>query len=316
MDQNQLPNTPLPKLRHSYTVDQKLQSLQALRIKQASNTPNALLTTANELGIHKSLLSKWKKNELTLKAAKNNQSRKISPGRPLKYKLIETSLVDWVKEKRESRVAVSPDNMTTYALKQYPNSFDSFVSCRRWIYQMVDRNNLSIRRKTHNQNTHLSEQEMAEIHLDFVYHICHLQKEHSLNLDCMVNMDETGCQFDMIPSTTVNVKGQKNVDIRTTNNAKGCTVFLACSVFGSKLKPLVVFKGIPNATIDKHFKAAGNGYDPRICCAVQENNYCDARVMELWIDNCYKPYQDQRDGIGLLMMDNFKGLNLYSHQLI
>ena len=97
----------------------------------------------------------------------------------------------------------------------------------------------------------MTEEEIGEIHLDFVYHIDHLRSEHSLDLDLIVNMDETGCHFDMPSNTTVDVIGSKHISIRTTNNSQCCTVFLSCSVSGSKIEPLVVFKGTSNGTIEK-----------------------------------------------------------------
>ena len=79
MDQNQLPDTPCPKkLRQSYTISQKLSAIQVLQVKQTSNTPNALVETANELGIHKSMISKWNKEQLKLTEANKSRIRKLS----------------------------------------------------------------------------------------------------------------------------------------------------------------------------------------------------------------------------------------------
>lgn len=82
-------------------------------------------------------------------------------------------------------------------------------------------------------------------------------------------MDETGVPFDNPTSTTIDFKGKKRVAVNTTNNSNGCTVFLACAMDGSKLKPLIVFKGKPGGNIDKQMKKDGdNGFDSRVVSIV------------------------------------------------
>jgi hypothetical protein len=126
-------------------------------------------------------------------------------------------------------------------------------------------------------------------------------------------MDETGVPFDMPAATTVEFKGTKHVPIKSTNNANSCTVFLACAMDGSKLKPLIVFKGKPGGRIDIGMGSANNGYDKQVVLSnyllqavtVQENNYCDESIMLIWIEKCLKPYLQQRNRLSIFMMDNF-----------
>lgn len=68
---------------------------------------------------------------------------------------------------------------------------------------------LSIRRKTHDQVA-LHEVEMGSIHLDFVVHFVTLRELHDIAFKLCVNMHETGCYFDMSP-TTIHKKGAKNM---------------------------------------------------------------------------------------------------------
>jgi hypothetical protein len=72
---------------------------------------------------------------------------------------------------------------------------------------MLERNSLSIRRKTHDA-TALSEEQMGAIHLDFVVHIKLIMDLHELPNCRVINMDETGCHFDMAPSTTMKLKSK------------------------------------------------------------------------------------------------------------
>jgi hypothetical protein len=167
---------------------------------------------------------------------------------------------------------------------------------------MLDRNSLSIRRKTHDA-TALSEEQMGEIQLDFVVHVKLLINLHGLLTCRIINMDETGCHFDMAPSSTIEVQGEKHVAIRGTGSTQCCTVFLAVSLDGRKLTPLIVFKGKPGKTIEKNLHKEN---DPRTVSCVQENAYCDEKIMLQWIEKCLKPFLRDDPQPSLIMFANFK----------
>jgi hypothetical protein len=77
-------------------------------------------------------------------------------------------------------------------------------------------------------------------------------------------MDETGVPFDLPTRTTVDFRGVKRVPVISTNNSNSCTVFLSCAIDGTKLKPLVVFKGKKGGRIHKEMGKANNGYDRNV----------------------------------------------------
>ncbi|CAG8447994.1 9949_t:CDS:2 [Diversispora eburnea] len=57
-------------------------------------------------------------------------------------------------------------------------------------------------------------------------------------------MDETPIFFDMVGNTTIEVKGSKTVEIRSTENNKNrFTCVLTVLADGTKLPPMVIFKG-------------------------------------------------------------------------
>ena len=70
----------------------------------------------------------------------------------------------------------------------------------------MDRNQLSIRRKTHDQKS-LSEAEMGVIKLDFVHHLRSIKADYENSDKMSINMDETGLYFDMHPNRTISDKG-------------------------------------------------------------------------------------------------------------
>ena len=74
------------------------------------------------------------------------------------------------------------------------------------------------------------------------------RKQDEFELGQIGNMDETPMCFDLPGNRTIDHKGAKTIQIRTTGNEKThFTVVLACMANGTKLKPMVIFKrkGIP-----------------------------------------------------------------------
>lgn len=144
--------------------------------------------------------------------------------------------------------------------------------------------------------------------VDLVWYIRSLVDKFDLDLGCVVNMDETGCYFDTDITTTICEKGSKSINIIGIKNNSHCTVFLAVAIDGSKLKPLIVFKGKRDGPVAK---SMAKQKDNRVYACCQEKAYCDSLVMEVWIKHCLAPFYEKKS-TGLLMMDNFTAHNTAS----
>jgi hypothetical protein len=119
-------------------------------------------------------------------------------------------------------------------------------------------------------------------------------------------MDETRCYFEVCISKTIHFVGSKSVKIANTNNINTCTVFLAVTLSGFKLKPLVVFKGMSDGTVAKRMNSENSDIDPRIVSCCQKKAYCDEEIMGIWIEKSLKPFTEiESKELHLLMMDNF-----------
>ncbi len=67
--------------------------------------------------------------------------------------------------------------------------------------------------------------------------------EHVVCADHLINMDEMPLTFDIPTSRSIEEKGVKTVNIRTTGHEQSrFTVVLACSASGAKLPPMIIFK--------------------------------------------------------------------------
>ncbi len=123
---------------------------------------------------------------------------------------------------------------TGEAMNRFPSRFDSYSHCHKWTCSIIKSYGLAIRRKTHNQSG-LDEAKMGSIHLDFIMHFKRLVDFNGIPNHLCVNMDETGCHFDMSSNRTIHYRGSRDENKRSTNNPSCCTVFLSVELDGSKL---------------------------------------------------------------------------------
>ncbi len=80
---------------------------------------------------------------------------------------------------------------------------------------------------------------------EFIMYTRKLRHHKGFLLSRIGNMDETPLWFDMPGETTITRTGERSVPICTTGHDKGqFTVVLSAMADGTKLKPLVVFKGV------------------------------------------------------------------------
>ena len=91
----------MPKVqRSSYSASEKLQILQ-----YAKN--HGQRAAAQNFTIDHSMISRWEKQEETLKSAKG-KNRRVGAGRKAKYPEAEASLKIWLIEFRKNGIAVTP----------------------------------------------------------------------------------------------------------------------------------------------------------------------------------------------------------------
>ena len=75
-------------------------------------------------------------------------------------------------------------------------------------------------------------------------HVRRLQKQFSFHDTDIIAMDETPVWSDMVSNTTVEKTGSQEVNMKSTGHDKvRVSVCLAGKADGTRLKPLIVFKG-------------------------------------------------------------------------
>lgn len=286
--------------RRSYSMKTKQFAIKLITDSQ-DKVKHPIVHASKELTIPVRTLRKWWSDAEGILAMDENK-KTLHEGRKRKHQEEEIHAVQFIRNKRELRKpAISALDVAKEILARFPTEFGNLDKCRSWVYRILDRNNFSIRRKTNEGSSKLSEEEMGQIHLDFVMHFKYLMDIHKFDLHNVINMDETGCYFDMPSNTTIAEKGSKTVRIDSTTNSNHCTVFLSVALDGSKLKPLVVWKAKPDGTVFSRL----NQLDSRNAYCCQEKGWCNENVMAVWVDQCLKDYLKDISSPTLLMMDNF-----------
>ena len=118
----------------------------------------------------------------------------------------------------------------------------NFVASKGWYEKFAKRHNLSLRRKTSVAQKD-PDQLIAKL-VAYVLRVRRLRVEHEFELFNIIAMDETPVWSDMVSNTTIDVTGVKTVTLKTTGHEKcRVSVCFSAKADGTKLKPMIVFKG-------------------------------------------------------------------------
>jgi hypothetical protein len=164
----------------------------------------------------------------------------------------------------------------------------TFANRRSWVYRFMKRKKLSIRSVTHLAQKHT--EEMRGVAAEFAASIRSRVQEFGLDPRMIANMDQTPCNYETQSGKTVSVKGSKTVAARTAQGGEQrVTVALSVLADGSKLPPLIVFQGTPEAngrtTIQTEINNwASNGYPAGVVYAVQKKAWMGTPVCMQWAE--------------------------------
>ena len=92
-------------------------------------------------------------------------------------------------------------------------------------------------------------------------------------------MDETPINFDMLGNKTVDFKGVRTVNVKSTGHEKTrFTVVLACMADGTQLKPMVISKRTTKPKIT---------FPPNVLVHFHKKGCMDENGVKLWIENIW-----------------------------
>ena len=113
------------------------------------------------------------------------------------------------------------------------------------VRRLLRSHSIVIRSKTHQAQRH--PKEMVDDVKHFVSHITPLLASPNRDQRYIINMDQTPVFFSMVPNKTLNIAGERSINVRTSI---GSTMQLTCAVTASAagdiLRPFIVLR--ENAT--------------------------------------------------------------------
>ena len=147
----------------------------------------------------------------------------------------------------------------TDKMKQFYPTIQDFKFSNKWLDGFIGRHNLSNRKRTT-----ISQQlpkDLIEKQHAFLSFILYKRIQYNYPLNLIANLNETSLSFNLLSSTTLEVRRSKTISIRSTGHEKNCfTVILACIANGTKLEPVIIFKlkNIPRETFPDEIKIRVN----------------------------------------------------------
>lgn len=241
----------------SYTISFKLEVLAKLEELNGN-----ISGTAKYYCIPRSCVQDWikQKEKLTNTTARDDvevRKRRNIPSdneqrkKRAKFPEMEIILVDWIHEERKAGRAVTSFQIKTQAeeiLKTQNNSEESindidFKASNGWLERFLNRHNIVSRSVTSiGQKVPDNAKELCEKFFEFFD-----RTAKDINPSYIGNMDETPLWFDLPRQTTYDFKGVKSVTCKTTGKEKlRYTVVLSSMADGTKLKPMIIFRGLQN----------------------------------------------------------------------
>ena len=151
---------------------------------------------------------------------------------------------------------------------------EEFKASRGWLEKFIRRNNLSLRRKTS-----VAQKDSEKLIAKLVSYVIQIRRMQKAN-----NYQDT--QIIAMAERTVDACGKKMITMKTTGPKKSHVfVCLAATADGTKLKPMIVFKGAFRET-----KILSQEFKGQAVIASSPNGWMDTDLTNVWVDNVLRAF--------------------------
>ncbi|GES99374.1 pogo transposable element with KRAB domain [Rhizophagus clarus] len=262
----------------------------------------ANITTKKRHHIEPKQLREWISNkDQLLKVAPYIQ--KLTTGARPKYLQLEVELIEWFRERHQLKV------ITRYMIQAkacflskkqvyqeiYPDIKNAKFS-QKWVDGFMSRHNLVNRRKT--TISQKLPENYVSLQSEFLSYVLFRRREHQYPLSLIANMDKTPISFNLSNNTTVEQRGTRTISILSTRHERSnFTVVLACTVDGTKLPPVIIFK-LVNVLHEE--------FPDGVIIWANRDGWMNESEMIWWIENIWT--RRARRGVNLrslLVLDSF-----------
>lgn len=248
---------------------------------------------SREFTVPETNVREWRKQKVVLKDM--NKTKKAQRGRQAMYPDMEKELYEWIIDQRSSGYIVTSLHIRLQAQKFCKDS--NFKASNGWTQKFMKRHGLAIRQRT--KIAQKLPNDLEEKIASFHTFIINQRKQINFELSQIGNMDETPMCFDLPGNRTIDSKGKRTVQIRTTGHEKThFTVVLSCMADGFKLKPMVIFK---RKTIPKGVK-----FPPGVVIHCHPKGWMDEKGIILWLNKVWNTRPGALLKKSMLVWDQFR----------
>ncbi|KAG7344129.1 DDE superfamily endonuclease [Nitzschia inconspicua] len=290
--------------RHRLKNGHKLTILRDLEERLLNR--ESLKSVARSHGVDPAQLRRWRRDREKLEmSSKGNKT--LGKGRKSSITHLEELIIGWALELREVGIGISYSRLQVRAC-QVDENFRSKPKEQQYhtIRRLCMSNELVVRRGTNVAQD--PPQQAIDQAREWLEEIRPFISVPDLAQIYIINMDQTPLPFSLASQSTLELRGTRSVTIRQSGNSKTrATASLAVAADGSKLKPMIIFKGEPRGTIaTRELPVSQYANQLALCC--QPAAWQDNENMLMWIDECLVPHIQQRaDGAPVvLFLDHFR----------
>jgi hypothetical protein len=295
--------------RKSHSIDTKVAIANAARHRLAKG--EQLKPLARQYGLQASQLKAWMRclPALERKAEEGSgRVKTIHSGRPSSLNAHKDTLLQWFYEIRQGGMPVT---MRLIVLRVSQLSAGFRRKGQQTKYSVVRRflraNNIVIRVATHEAQK--PPKEAMDAAKAFVHSLVPTLRAPNRQLSFILNMDQTPVYFSMTPNTTLETRGVRSVNIRSSSGSTmRVTVAVTVTANGELLTPMLVFKGKPGGRIEQKELPDMEAALGDCVLVVQERAWMNEVLLLLWVEKILKPWAEQApEGVvPLLLLDSYK----------
>ena len=280
------------KLRN-YTVEFKL---DVVNYAEENNSNQA---AAIKFQVDRHSVRDWRKKKSDLQSLismRGNKKRVRLEGggrKPLSEEM-ESLLLEYILDRRLRGLHVSRKLIMKKAMVIYQDiqeaelTEETFEASKGWLEKFMQRNSLSLRR--HTSVAQKDPDLLVSKVVSYILRVRRLREKFSYQPADMIAFDETPIWADMISNTTVDVTGKKTITLKSTGHEKlRVTVGLAAKGDGTKLKPIIVFKGNIRQvqSLQKEFQS-------KCMIASTKNGWMDTNLTNAWTNSVLGQFHFRR----------------------
>lgn len=278
--------------RRAWSVSEKIQTL---KFSESHSDEDTIF----HMGCSKRNLDRWKDQKDNLLNMTSTAKRLKGGGNKVKSIEVEEEAKNYLDTNRDKGYPVSGIELQQHVRNFAEDNDLDHKGSNRWLALHKVRNSLVFRNRT-TTKSQITSQNKEENQTMFLKLFKMMLSFHKItNPSFVLNVDETSVTYDSPRRTTLDYKGTKDIEFKTSGHEKeSVTSILAVSASGEKLSPFVVISGKSQTNeIPKRISVPNE-----MIVVSQKSAWSDIPVMKLWIEKVLNPWVKSKDGSSFILI--------------